>query len=246
MSSMEDIFGELAAVVLGVGIVFLVVAVVLLIALVLAMVWVSCRGTFMFIDNIAHNQASIAAPWKRYSQQGWQLFYLYLVAVGGFIALLIGGTVFYVILAEADVLTFDSDISLAILIVVIGLLIAFVIAFSVLTILVKAIVIPRMYVQQCGVIPAMKDSWTLFCHYPLEWIAYILVSIGLAIASIVLVLTFCLFTCCIAALPYINQVVMLPMYVFLQAYSLFFVAQFGPEWNVFSPTPPTLSPTDAD
>lgn len=245
MSVLEEAFGAFASAVLGIGLVLILLIVVLAIALSLAMLWVGCRGTFMFIDNIARNEAAVTAPWKKYARQGWQLFYLYLAGAASLIAVIIAGIVPFVLMSETEGWSFDSELSSVALILVISLFAILVITFSVLMILVKGIVIPRMYVQQYGVLPALRDGWNLFCEYPLEWIAYIFVSIGLAIASIVLVLTFCLFTCCIGVLPYINQVAMLPMYVFIQAYTLYFIAQFGPGWNAFKPLPPALTIPDA-
>ena len=44
-------------------------------------------------------------------------------------------------------------------------------------------------------------------------------------------------TCCIAgcflAIPYIGTVLLLPVLVFTRAYSLHFLAQFGPDYDVF-------------
>jgi len=52
-------------------------------------------------------------------------------------------------------------------------------------------------------------------------------------------------TCCMAAIPYVSSVVFLPVAVLFRAYSLHFMAQFGPEWDVFRavpthPVPPPL------
>jgi len=48
-----------------------------------------------------------------------------------------------------------------------------------------------------------------------------------------------LVTCCIAgclfALPYLGTVFLLPILVFERAYSLHYLAQFGPDYDVFAP-----------
>lgn len=54
-------------------------------------------------------------------------------------------------------------------------------------------------------------------------------------------------TCCLAALPYIGTVILLPVYVCLRGYGLFFIRQFGPDYDVFtavgqSPLPPVAEP----
>jgi hypothetical protein len=48
-----------------------------------------------------------------------------------------------------------------------------------------------------------------------------------------------LVTCCCAGclllLPYLGTVLLLPVLVFKRAYPLYFLAQFGPEYDVFPP-----------
>ena len=59
-------------------------------------------------------------------------------------------------------------------------------------------------------------------------------------------------TCCTAgclmAIPFIGTVLLLPILIFKRSYSLFYLAQYGPEYDVF-PAPaavpaPTAQPTD--
>ncbi len=45
-------------------------------------------------------------------------------------------------------------------------------------------------------------------------------------------------TLCIAAIPYLGtHVLLLPIHVFLRSYSLFFIEQFGPQWQLFATAP---------
>ena len=49
-------------------------------------------------------------------------------------------------------------------------------------------------------------------------------------------------TCCLAGclmlLPYLGTVVLLPVLMFKRCYSLYFLAQFGRDYDVFPPEPP--------
>ena len=54
--------------------------------------------------------------------------------------------------------------------------------------------------------------------------------IGLAVGSITFGVVCA--TCCIAALPYVGTVILLPLHVFVRSYSLYFLGQFGPDWQV--------------
>ena len=61
----------------------------------------------------------------------------------------------------------------------------------------------------------------------------------------VLVLVAIVVTCCIAgclmALPYLGTVVLLPVLVFKRSYSLYYLAQFGPAYDVFPALPPIVT-----
>ncbi len=48
-------------------------------------------------------------------------------------------------------------------------------------------------------------------------------------------------TCCVAAIPYIGTVILLPVFVLLQAFSLSFLRQFGPDYDVWTSSMPPES-----
>ena len=58
-----------------------------------------------------------------------------------------------------------------------------------------------------------------------------------------LVVTCCL-ACCFLLVPFVGTVVLLPILVFKRAYSLYYLAQYGPEYDVFPPPAPP-PPSDA-
>jgi len=53
----------------------IVVGVVVLLALVTLLLWVSSRGKFIFLDNLVHNRAAIVEPWRRFASLGNSLFW---------------------------------------------------------------------------------------------------------------------------------------------------------------------------
>jgi hypothetical protein len=71
-----------------------------------------------------------------------------------------------------------------------------------------------------------------------SFVLYLLFSLVLEIAIRFMVLAVVLVTCCIAgcliALPYLGAVVILPISIFRRSYSLYYLAQFGPEFDVFA------------
>ena len=51
-------------------------------------------------------------------------------------------------------------------------------------------------------------------------------------------------TCCIAAIPYLGTVILLPLLVFIRCYSLCFLEQLGPDWQFFArPVPEIAAPS---
>src|SRR5262249_8524971 len=67
---------------------------------------------------------------------------------------------------------------------------------------------------------------------------YLLFSLVLEIAIRFMVLAVVLVTCCIAgcliSLPYLGAVEILPISIFRRSYSLYYLAQFGQEFDVFA------------
>jgi hypothetical protein len=57
------------------------------------------------------------------------------------------------------------------------------------------------------------------------------IVIGLGMGLLAVVATCA--TCCIAGLPFIGTVILLPLPVFQRAYSVYFLEQFGADWEVF-------------
>jgi hypothetical protein len=72
-----------------------------------------------------------------------------------------------------------------------------------------------------------------------EFVLYILFQIVIVLAIGAITLAAILVTCCIAGcvmlIPYIGTVLLLPVLVFKRAYSLYYIAQYGPAYNVFPP-----------
>jgi hypothetical protein len=65
------------------------------------------------------------------------------------------------------------------------------------------------------------------------FIVYVLFKFILAMVVAMMGLVLVLCTCCIAMIPYVGTVILLPLSVFLRAYTLCFIEQFGPEWRFF-------------
>ena len=234
-------------IVIGVG------ALVILVILVLSLVfmWLKSRGQFMFFHCVSRDKGEVVKPWKQYAQQANSLFLFRLVLGLAGVAVSILFIVPLVAIGFSFAKTGIAGFALANL--VWGFLLIFCIIMIALTlsgiILLKDdFVVPIMSLRRCSVTEGWKEFWRLLMSNKGPFTVYLLFLfvIGLAIGMIILLAV--LVTCCCAAcflmIPYIGTVVMLPILVWRRAYSLLYLSQYGPEFNVFVPEPtPIVVPT---
>src|SRR5438270_8150670 len=104
--------------------------------------------------------------------------------------------------------------------------------------------VPVMYRRRCRAYQAFRAATSLIARHPGEIVLYCLFLIVVAVAS---VMVGCVVTCatwCIAAIPYVGTVILLPIFVLLRSFSLLFLRQFGPDYDVWAgipqPQPPPL------
>jgi len=109
-------------------------------------------------------------------------------------------------------------------------------------------VVPIQYVRGCGCWTAWKEFGALVTANPGRFILYLLFSLvlSLAIGAIVLfvMIVTCCIACCLLMIPYLGTVLLLPVLVFQRSFSLYYLAQYGPDYDVFAVTeapPATIS-----
>ena len=234
-------------IVIGVG------ALVILVILVLSLVfmWLKSRGQFMFFHCVSRDKGEVVKPWKQYAQQANSLFLFRLVLGLAGVAVSILFIVPLVAIGFSFAKTGIAGFALANL--VWGFLLIFCIIMIALTLsgirlLTDDFVVPIMSLRRCSVTEGWKEFWRLLMSNKGPFTVYLLYLfvIGLAIGMIILLAV--LVTCCCAAcflmIPYIGTVVMLPILVWRRAYSLLYLSQYGPEFDVFVPEPtPIVVPT---
>jgi hypothetical protein len=102
-------------------------------------------------------------------------------------------------------------------------------------------VVPIMRLRRSKCLAAWREFYGLLSARPGQFVLYLLFQIVLSMAIGMVVMGILVATCCCCCLmlvPYISTVLLLPVLVFKRAYSLYFLAQFGPEYDVFPPPPP--------
>jgi hypothetical protein len=205
----------------------------------LLLMWLSSRGRFMFLHCVAHNKAEVVAPWTKFSQHANSLF-LFRIILGllGFIA--IGLPVLLAIGVVITMVAAEATIAFGVLgLVIIGLIIFFgAIIFGLISKFTMDFVVPIMFLRTTSCITGWREFMTIISVNKARFFLYILFQLVIGIAIGAIILTIVLVTCCCAAcflaIPYIGTVLMLPVHVFKRSYSLLYLKQFGPGFDVFS------------
>jgi hypothetical protein len=214
-------------------------AAVLLLVLAVFLIWLSSRGKFMFLDNVAHDRSRVKAPWREFGKLGDSLF-VWRLALGA-----AGFVVFGAYLAFCFMSLYGRyesglpDRMLVMNAIAMGLgLFVLIVAFGYLSYFLNEFVSAVMYKRNLAALPAIGRFWDAFKAHPAPFLAYGIIVFILQILVACLVILAGVFTCCIGfillAIPYVSSVVLLPVSYTLRAFSLEFLAQFGPDYNVFT------------
>jgi hypothetical protein len=222
----------------------LIAAVCILVCLVLLLIvlfaWLRARGRFIFVDCIVRNRAAIVEPWKEFRAEGNSFFLFSLLVVLALVAVMvIAGLVLIVPFipwhgqAQPGV-AFWIGLSLFVFVAV---CLAFVWALA------SQLMVPIMYRQRCLARLAFARAVDLVTSHPGPILLYVLFFLLLAVAAVMISCAVICATCCIAAIPYVGTVILLPIPVTLGAFSLLFLRQFGPDYDVWASfMPPEFLP----
>jgi hypothetical protein len=213
---------------------------VLVILIVLLVAWLNSRGKFMFLHCVTTNRAEVSIPWHKFRQQGNSLFLFRIVLgiIGFFIVILpfVGIAVLVLMMVSGSTPGIISIPG----IVILGLS---VFAISIFLFLVKKFtfdfVVPIMSLRMGSCTAGWREFMAVLSANKLRFTLYLLFQIVIkivitAIVGIGACIGFCL--CCASCLllvPYIGTVILLPVLVFTRAYSLYYLQQYGPQFDVF-------------
>ncbi len=212
---------------------------IVVLAIVAVLLWLSSRGKFIFLDNVVHERAEISNPWHRYKNLGNSLFLWRVAFVGVVIAVLAAAALIPAIPAALISGGSFDDLSIFAMTswgLVFGLAAVVVVIISLfVSLFLDSFVVPIMYRFDLSATEAWKHLVPWLKAHPGSFVLYgffvLLLTLGFAIVSILA----CFLTCCIAALPYIGTVVLLPLWVTYRHLSLEWLAQFDPGFDVFTP-----------
>jgi hypothetical protein len=221
------------------------VAVLLLmigIALALLVVWLSSRGRFNFLHCVAQNKGEFWIPWQRYHSHGNSLFafrvvlgIVWFLTAGAFLALGVG-----LAIASYETLGFNAP-TLSGIVTSALFWISSMILFGVIGMFTTDFVVPIMYRHTLSCRQAWRVLLDVLSENQARFVLYVLFQIVIGLVIGLLVFALACATCCIAgclfAIPYIGAVALLPFTIFRRSYSLYYLAQYGPDFCIFAPEP---------
>ncbi len=223
----------------------LVTGVCVLIAFVLVLIvlfaWLRARGRFLFIDCIVKNRGAIAEPWRDFRKEGNSYFLFSLLVCLAFLifAGLLSLPLVVPVIRDAAFPRTHSVYVICAIATWVFVMLLLVLAWS----LIANFMVPIMYRQRCRPSEAFNIVGRVIAGYPGEILLYYLFLIVLALATLIVACVATCATCCIAAIPYIGTVILLPVFVLLRSFSLLFLRQFGPDYDVWASfTPPEFFP----
>lgn len=233
LDQLHATFLEHASLYIGIG----SAVVVVLIVVGTVVLWLRCRGQFMFLDNVVHDRAVVTYPWRTFRQHGNSLFVWSLVYT--LIGLAVLGLL--VLVGVVSILNpFMTNRTAAGLgLVVMGNAFAWsmiVLFFAYISLFLDSFVVPIMYNED----KTVTEAWGRFLGLlrahggAFLWygICYLLWTAVIGICVVVLIFATCCVALCALSVPYIGAVVLLPATVFLRCLGLEYLAQFGPEFRM--------------
>jgi hypothetical protein len=214
-------------------------AFVLMLSLMALFIWLSSRGKFMFLHCVALNRAEIAEPWNRYEAQANSLFWFRLAMFGIWLVIALPISIFGLITAlpmfRNDAWTFVGIMMLGgmfMVLFVVGMIFLLIRKFT------MDFVVPIMYLRGNRCLEAWREFRPLLSANVGNFALYILFQIAISIVlgmMVLAILIVCCILCCFLMIPYVGAVVLLPITMFKRSYSLYYLAQYGPSYNVFQP-----------
>lgn len=214
----------------------------------IVILWVQSRGLFMLLHCVALNRAEVVIPWRKYAAEASSLwiFRLCLAAAGLLVALPFLGAAGWIVLqmfmhkARPDPAQILALLGIMMLWMCVGLV------FTIVSVFTRHFVVAIMYLRGVKCMEAWREFRTLLMANAGRFILYLLFQVAIAILMGVIVVAFVVCTLFIGAfllfIPYIGAVIMLPLTVFYRSYTLYYFAQYGPEFEVLSPGPPPVPP----
>ena len=204
----------------------------------LLVLWLSSRGKFMFLHCVALDKAEVAEPWTKFAGVANSLFRFRIGLGLAAMVLLLPLLALLIVNILAMVLQEQATVAGVLLALALALAVVFVaVGLGILRKFMVDFVVPIMFLRGDSCLAAWRELGGLLSANAGKFALYVLFQIVLCWAIGIMLLLAILLTCCIAGclmlLPFLGTVLLLPVRVFQRAYPLCYLAQYGPQYDVF-------------
>lgn len=210
-----------------------VIALMVGLAVVVVFLWLSSRAKLVFLDNVVRQEAAILEPWGRLRELGNSLFLWRLGFAAATTA--VGVLAVGAVLGPAVVGSLSDGLealSFAGMFVGVGLMVVLGMAVAMVLLLLDSFVVPIMYRFNLPATAAWKALLPWLKAQPGAFLLYALLLLAISVVVWIGYSIVCILTCCVAALPYVGTVLLLPVWVTYRAFSVEFLAQLHPDFEL--------------
>lgn len=194
----------------------------------------------MFLHCVAGNKSEVKIPWSKFRKHGNSLFlFRFVLGIIGFFIVIVPiiGIILLILTitkgAISNVFPVSGILFLSLIIITLSIILFLVRKFT------FDFVVPIMFLQTESCTAAWRQFLTILSVSKARITLYLLFQIVISVAiSAIIAIGACIgcCLCCASVLlfvPYIGTVTLLPLFVFKRAYSLYYLRQFGPSFDVF-------------
>jgi hypothetical protein len=214
-----------------------ILAMIVIVGLWLLITWLSSRGRFMFLHCVVENKGEVVVPWNEFRRHGDSLFafrivlgfLIFVIAVAGLVA------------GYSSLMRAMSREDGVAVVQILAVMVAGIFVVSIPVLIAKKFttdfVVPIMFVQTLSCRKAWRQFLPVLTENKMRFFLYLLFQIVIWFVIVSVIVAFGCVTCCCAfcllAIPYIGTVALLPILVFERSYSLYYLRQYSPAFDVF-------------
>jgi hypothetical protein len=213
---------------------FVALAVLVLIAVAVALLWLSSRAKLVWLESAVAGRPAIVEPWSRLGRLGDSLF---LWRLGFALVVIVVGVVLAGVIIGPAALLHESDVldALSFAAILVGVIAATILAATaaVVALLLDAFVVPIMYRFRLTATEAWKALLPWLRSMTGTFVLFVLFSLLLAVVFGMIYTVVILLTCCLAALPYVGTLLLLPFWLTWRLFTVEFLAQLDPGFDLF-------------
>jgi hypothetical protein len=232
----------------GVSVLLLMSLATVILLVMVALLWVSCRARFVWLENLTSGDPSIGAHWRRFGRLGDSFFFWKIGFFFVTIALVMPLVFFTGLFAALAGHGFAGPGSVLGWILLGAAIFAVVALLALVDFYAESFVTVIMHRHQVGVLAAWQRFRVLFDAQPGHFVLVAVVKILLHMLGGLVLGVVGLLTCCVGfvlmALPYIGAVVKLPVLMGLRYYDLCWLGQCDPDLRLPARATPPPAPAE--